>query len=185
MTRPLELPATYSLTHIDGHRLPFNLPVNGAEYVITAGALRLDPPNEVAALPSIDGRVRWELRGMRLPAAAAAVEDRVIAARHGFRRTGPAAIAFPLDDADVPPEYTAEHSGDELTLRVVTTRDHPYSPTRLFGGDRVWRFRSAPGDTALADTPRQTQRVFQVTTFGGREIPWLSRLVNALFGHQR
>jgi hypothetical protein len=127
-----------------------------------------------------DGALNWELTGHRSSESAS---DRIMSARHTYRVVAHNVVQFPFDHSEAPPEYTGQLLGDELTLSVATKRDRPYSPARLFGRDRTWRFRAAPEQNP---GPRfqmegHSWQVYDVQ-FRGRSVRWLTRLANWLFG---
>ena len=170
----------YLLTHIDDEPLPVSLPVNGAEYLVTAGSLQFEPLGEHDALLGVDGALNWEMSGRRITQSAA---DRIISSRQTFRRVSENVVEFPFNPSGSTPEYTVRLSGDALTLRAETKHDRPYSPARLFGRDRTWHFQAAheqdPGPRFRIEG--QSWHVYDVQ-FRGRSVRWLTRVANWLFG---
>src|SRR5437879_4516990 len=172
----------YVLTHIDGQPIPLSLPMNGANYLVTSGDLQIEPPNDLGRQLDLgDGALTWSLSGRRSPDSA---PGPVMMARHWYRLVEPGVIRFPCDPSGAPSEYSAQVSPEEVVLRVSTARDRPYSPARLLGGDRTWRFSAAhnkdPGPRFRIEG-RQSRIVED--QYRGRTRRWLTRLANWLFGH--
>ncbi|HET7551902.1 MAG TPA: hypothetical protein VFK04_11465 [Gemmatimonadaceae bacterium] len=170
----------YRLTHVDGRPLPIGLPIAGAEYVITGGSIRFEPGTKFAAALGVDGLLDWDLQGYRPPEVQPTA---VTMARHYYRRIDTHRVQFPFDQPDVPAEYTADVADGALTLRSQTEVEREFSPARMFGGDHEWRFAAAPGED-LGSRPVCAARalVGVRVSIGGREVPWLGRLLKRFAG---
>ena len=168
----------YRLTHVDGQPLPIRLPVAGAEYIITGGSIRFEPQTEFDAALGVDGLLDWDLQGYRPPEVQPTM---VTMARHYYRRLDPTRVQFPFDQPDVPAEYTADVADGALTLRSQTEVEREYSPAQMFGGDHEWCFAAAPEeDLGPLHVYAEPALVGVRVSIGGREVPWLGRLLRRL-----
>jgi hypothetical protein len=170
----------YRLTHVDGQPLPTRLPVAGVEYVITGGSIRFEAQTKFDVALGVDGSLDWDLQGYRPPEVQPTA---VTMARHYYRRLDPNRVQFPFDQPDVPAEYTADVADGALILSSRTEVEREYSPAQMFGGDHEWRFAAAPAEDPGPHQVYAAPALVGVrVSVGGREVPWLGRLLKHFAG---